>query len=577
MKPEEKLKKNISNLLKPNGNIDVSTFLKKEAFLPEGNNLKSKTINLDLNPWFKEIIEEIIKNPTLKEVNIMAPIGSGKTTAILALIYASLLLKPRQVLLVGPSETITMDILGLFIKPALKKNKKIKAIWPLKDMDRKESIHFPTMSIFTGSSTAIRTLQNRSVDLVVNDEAWLFENLTLDYARGRLHDRNGARMVNVSQGGLKGSPWELTYNQGLIKEYSWKCPCCNEYNPYKFNDLKFTNDEDDDGKPIYKSVVAELECPKCEHRIEDTIENRRSLSENAKYVVENPDQNCLPDRISYNFNQLAVYYVSWADIVRQFLVANNSIDKANLLKNFFQQKMAQHWDASMSSEEVDMTQNTMEYSMDQYKNDPWDVRIITADVQGELIWVCIRDWTREGRSRLVNYTYCTKFSELENLRMEYNVKTKAVLVDAAHRSEEVKVAAAQYGWLCVNGREDRLFTITDKGKSFQRVYSQPKTIETKTQSGKKVTQLVYYAGTSVKDILTTLMKNGDNWQIPSNGLNFDKYYHQVNGSEERRIDRKSGKAYYHKVKDQNHAFDCEVEQVIGALIWGCLVFDTGES
>jgi hypothetical protein len=568
--------KAIRNSLKPHGNINLIQWAKHNC--PVTNSPKGSHIDFELTPWFKEPFVEIITNPTLKECNICAPVGSGKSALLLALGITTVALYPKQLMYVGQNEQQTTDFLDLHLKPAMKKNKHIARIWPKRNMDRKESIHFPHMSIYTGFGTAINTLQSRSIDLLCMDEVWLF-NLegAIEEARRRLHDRPASRMVNVSQGGSIGDQFYRTYSLGQIRKYAWHCESCNTHNIYKFEDLQFTYDKTDDGIPVWNSVYAQLKCPCCEKHYEDTIETRRKLSENGIYIVEDPEQNHLPNHVSYNFNQMAVYDVSWSQLAREFLTANTSNLRATSLRQFQQKKLALFYDESKNCETINLKAVDGGYQVDDYKFDRWDVRIMSVDVQEALMYVGIRDWSMQGESRLVAYKYCSSFSDIEKLRIEYNVKPKEVIVDSAYKSEQVKMAGAQYGWIGANGRGDSCFRVKNNaGKTVERVYSAPVNYQIKTNNGIRNFQVINYSGVSVKDILATIQNNPNHrWLIPSGGENHAMYLHQLN-SEVRDINKATGKPYYRKVRDQNHALDVECMQVVGAMVWKCVIYSEEE-
>ena len=62
-------------------------------------------------------------------------------------------------------------------------------------------------------------------------------------------------------------------------------------------------------------------CPRCSHEIEDTVNNRRRLASGGKYVFSG-NTSALPEIVSYNFNALACYWVSWADLAVEWILAN---------------------------------------------------------------------------------------------------------------------------------------------------------------------------------------------------------------------------------------------------------------
>lgn len=564
----------IKKALKPHGNVDLIQWLKQNCHLT--NSRRASTLNMDLTPWFKEIYLETISNPNLQEIVVCSPTGSGKSSMMLGIINTCAALYPKQILIVQQSEQFSFDYLSDSVKPSLKLNPDIKAIWPQKSNDRRDALIFPSMGIYTGHSTAIKTLQSKSIDYVLADEVWQWEAGAMGEVRKRLHDRPGSRCLFVSQGSFKGDDFSNAYNDGLIKKYAWQCDCGNR-NIYNFDDLKFTYEKDKDERPIWKTVKAAMECPHCHKQYEDTIENRRKLSENACYKIENPEQNHIPNRLSYNFNKLAIYPVSWRDIAIEFLKANQSINKKKELAQFFQKTMAEFWDEAANNENINLDIADGGYTMDEFKFDRWDSRFMTVDVQANRMYVAVRDWNKQGGSRLVNFFYATTFADVERARLEYQVKPTEVFVDCAYRDQEVKNACATYSYIGLNGIKDQLFKAKDrKGNPVERLYSTATITEIKTHSGLRKCQTVNYAGTSVKDLLFTLVNSPSVlWQIPSQGDRLKDYQKQLN-AEIREIG-KTGKPFYRKLRDDNHALDLEAMQVVAALIWGCLVYTPLES
>jgi hypothetical protein len=566
----------IKSALKPTGNVDLIEWAKRNCYVC--NSPKGNTVDFNLTPYFKEIYTEVITNPNLKEINICAPTGAGKSALLLALAQTTVALYHKELMIVAQSEKMTLDFLNIHLKPALRKNKNILRMWPKRDKDTKESLHFPHMNIFTGYATAPNTLQSRSVDLLVMDEVWMFTvEGVIEEARRRLQNRPASKMVNVSQGGTLGDQFHKTYSLGLLKEYAWKCEGCDSRNIYKFADLKFECIKDSDGIPIWNTVYAELECPCCNKRYPDIIENRRKLSEGGIYVVEDPEQNYLPQHVSYNFNALALYDVSWTQTALDFLTANHSNMRRTALKQFEQKRLGLFYDESKNVETFNLEAISDGYLMDQYKDDPWEVRLMTVDVQGSQMWIVIRDWTKQGASRLVSFKYCSHFHDIERIRVEYNIKPKAVFIDAAHRSPEVKQACAQYGWMGLNGLKDTLYKWKERsGRTVEKMYSSPdatRRVPIKLPSGNKIVHIINYAGTTTKDTLATIQNNPNTrWLIPNGGENYAQYLHQIQGSERREISKISGKPFYTKVKDANHGYDCEVMQIIASQVWQCLVF-----
>lgn len=561
--------------LKPHGNIDLVEWLKTNAHVT--NSARANTIDMGLTPWFREIYLDTVTNQNLNEICVCAPTGAGKSTTMLAIINTCVGLYPKQILVVQQSEQFSFDFLSDTVKPSLKKNANIRALWPQRNNDRRDALIFPSMAIYTGHSTSIKTLQSKSIDIVLGDECWLWETGAMQEARKRLHDRPASKCLFVSQGSFMGDDFANAFHDGKIKKYAWKCDTCEHHNIYSFDDLKFDYEKSKVGKPIWKTVNAYMECPHCNTQYKDEIDVRRRLSENAVYVVENEEQNHVPNKVSYTFNKLCIYPVSWTSVAIEFLKANDSLNRKRELAQFFQKTMAEFWDEAANNENINLDVADGGYAIDEFKFERWDSRFMTVDVQANRMYVGIRDWNKQGGSRLVTFFYASTFADIERARIDYQIKPTEVFVDCAYRDQEVKNACATYSYIGLNGIKDQLFKVKDrKGNPIERLFSTPTITEIKTHAGIRKCQTVNYAGTSTKDLLFTLVNSPSVlWQIPSSGATMKDYQNQLN-AEIREIG-KTGKPFYRKLRDDNHALDLETMQIIAALIWGCLTYTPLES
>ncbi len=561
--------RSIRQSLEPHGKIDLIDWCKHNV--PVVNSQKGSTVDLNLTPYFKEIYMEALTNPNITEIYVCSPIGVGKTTMVSALMITCAVMYPKQMMYVSQSEENTISFLNNTLKPAMKKNRFLSKIWPRKPNDKRDSIFFPSFAIQTGYATSLPTLQSKSIDMIICDEIWLFtQEGVIQEALSRLHNRNLRKFIGVSQGGVIGDQFHTHYSQGQLKEYAWTCEKCHEDNIYKFADIKFTYSKEVDGTPIWNSVETCMECPHCKHQYDDTVEIRRRLSEHGKYVVSDPEQNFKPGVVSYNFNKMAAFDIPWNQLVIDFLAASKSIGKITALRQWEQKHLGKFFDERHAGTIINISDNQAGYAMDEFKDHPMDLRLMAVDVQQSQFFLCIRDYEKHGKSRLVAAKFCSTFSDIERIRMEYGIKPKCVFVDAAYNPEIVKMNLAQYNYIGLNGRSEEYYRIKENdGRTYGRLYSQPVNYQITQDNKLKTVQVVNYSSIGIKDVLNTMMEDKSRWQIPSHGENMEMYLKQMD-SEVRKINPQTGKPYYKKIYDSNHFYDCENMLVVGATIWKVL-------
>lgn len=542
------------------------------------NSKKGSTIDLALTPYFIEPFTEIFENPDICEAVVVAPTGMGKTTLMNAITQTLILRKPSEMMLASTDENLIVEFFNMILKPSMMKNEKIKSIWPKRSSDLKKGLHLDHMNIFTGYATSLPTFQSRSCDFVLADEVWDYPQGSLGELRRRLHNRPNARMVALSQASWIGDDFNHAAKNGKTRVFSWPCKCCGEMNPYKFENLLAKYDVGSDKVPIWSSVDVKLKCPHCGHEIDDTPEARRELVEASKYIDEDPNQNHLEGHVTWRMNALANYSVSWKNTYIEFLQADLSPDRKTAVRQFYQKRLAEFWDEN-KSEDVPVEVEVLgdDYGMGELIDDRWESRFMGVDVQKNRAYIVIRDFDISGNSRLVDAIRVSYLHEIPFIAQRYGVNPNEVCIDAAYRSEEVKILCAKHGYFAINGRKDSAgYPHPDPASktTINLPYSLPVLSKHRIDGMEKVCRLVYYGGVAIKDTLATLQERGQ-WRIPSRGDNLDEYMLQIN-SEVRDVNSKTGRPYYRQVREDNHFFDCEAQIIVMAGIWKRLDFSTGD-
>ncbi len=522
---------------------------------------RSEWADLRQTPWLIEPIETILGND-VSEVVIAAPTGGGKSTLFEIIGTYIVAEKPGPTLFCTQTNPTAQEWMETGLKPALKNCSLIDRLWP-KDSNsiRKDFVNFPHMTLWVNGANK-SNLQSKSCDTVLIDECWLLEDKgMLDYARKRTHDRFNSKCVFVSQAGILNDDFDLAYKQTYTHQFAYHCPSCQEFHPYNFDDLKWSIDKNED-LHIWETLDVSYHCP-CGHVFNDNATDRRSMAESGRYIPAH-SSNPLRGHKGFHFTALNLWWVEWRKIVIEFLRANEQKQKGDfsLLTKFIQQRLARPWDESTILEDQKPIA-VSDYSFEDAS--PWDLTILTADVQLQDIWYVVRTWTKSGESRLLECGKVLTFSDLEKVQTKWGIKSPAVFLDSAYRTEEVKTACGTYGWLGLNGRGESSYQVTSRnGRKYKRIYSGPNQNKVTIGTNTRLVTFVNYSSIAIKDILFILKGgNGSRWEVPKNVT--DQYLNMMN-SEIKII--KDGSPYYKKVKDNNHWLDCECMQVVGSMMHG---------
>ena len=495
--------------------------------------------------------------------------NSGKTTLNTIVGTYVVAESPKQTMFITQSDPDAQEFMEVSLKPSLEGCSLIDSLWPKeKARIRKDFINFPHMVIYSGGAN-MTNLQSRSIDLLIADEVWLYKAGMVGEMRKRLHDRPFSKCVLTSQGSTMKDDFHNAYEQCQLYEFCYKASN-GEYYPWKWDNLKWEGEKDENGETIWNSLRVWYECPSGDV-YEDTVNARRGMAESGQYVPA-ATRNPLEGHLAFHYNALAVYWVKWKTLVVEFLKAVESKRNYKALEQFKQKRMAEFW-----SDENLLSENPLdigEYTLEEARNNLYEINILTADVQKDRIYYVWRTWNKQGASRLVESGMVIDFAGLEAIREKYNIKPKAVFIDCAYRPEDCKVAMAQYGWFGLNGRGEASYTITDKyNRKSKRIYSAPINYNIKTSSGVKRVQVINFSSIGFKDILAMLQNDPrSTWEVAKDAG--ENYLFQMK-SEVRLINKETGKPYYKVVReDNNHLYDCEVQQIVGATLWNCLCIDT---
>jgi len=565
----------------PPSDMNVVEWACKYVKLPQS--ARSPNFDIDSTPWLRWPMLQIADDEN-KEIIVMAPVGSGKTTMLEGVLPWIIAEEPGPTLITMQTDDDARAWVDTRFHPSLKTNDKVEPLLPTgknRGNFRKGEILFAHMPLHIGGAN-LANLQSKSIRWVYGDEVWIWKDGMLEEARRRTHDRWNSRVVLVSQGGSEGDQFDRAFQDALIHDFCFKCPSCDERQTYQWKQVKFKHIKNEaeewDWDEIKKSVYYECANEDCKEKFEDKAEVRRTLSASGEYISRN--NNAKPGRIAATYPAMAVWWIDWSKLVMEWITAQDARKRLNLapLRQFIQKRLAQSW--VEPNETVTLKGATDAYRMAEYfDGQKWEFenfRFMTVDVQQDCFFVIIRAWSIEGKSRLL---YEGKIDEWEGLRMlrdRMKVPNRCVFVDRGYRPDTVALECRKSvtaddpnPWNCLLGEEANGYA-TKIGK--RRVIKPFSSIQrARTHTGVYY-KYVKFSNLLAKDTLSALMRGeGNGWQI---GVDHSKeYLKQMQNEVKREVSPGKWRYVVSKPHVGNHLWDCETMQIIAASIYKVFAFD----
>ena len=566
----------------PPSEMDVVEWACKYVKLPQS--ARSPNFDIASTPWLRWPMLQVADDDN-KEVVVMAPVGSGKTTMLEGLLPWIIAEEPGPTLITMQTDDDARAWVDTRFHPSLKSNVKVSPLLPSgknRGNFRKGEILFSHMPLHIGGAN-LANLQSKSIRWVYCDETWLWKDGMLEEARRRTHDRWNSRVVLVSQGGFEGDQLDNAFNDALIHDYCFKCPNCDARQTYQWKQVKYdkikTEADEWDWEAIGKTVFYECANEDCKEHFPDKVDIRRKLAASGDYVSRG--NNAKPGRMAATYPAMCVWWIPWAKLVNEWITSQEERKRMNLapMRQFVQKRLAQSW--VEPNEVVSLKGATDAYRMkDEFFNgERWseeNFRFMCVDVQQDHFWVVIRAFSIEGKSRLL---YEGKIDEWEGLRMlreRMKVPNRCVFVDRGYRPDTVALECKKSmtaddpnPWNCLLGEESNGYATKVRKRRVIKPFS---SIQRARTTAGVYYKYVKFSNLLAKDTLSALMRGeGSGWQIPTD--HSKEYLKQMQN--EQKVEVSPGKWRY-KVKKHwvgNHLWDCETMAIVAASIYKVFNYD----
>ena len=545
---------------------------------------------------------DLCVDPRIEEVTVVKAAQIGGSEAIRNVIGYLAYHDPDPVLLVLPSEDIGRRIMSRRIIPLFQDTPALAKLMTSRANDTQLTgvVLANGFTLNLGWSGSPATLAADPQRMVINDEVNKFaewsgrESDPVSLARMRTQTYADNRIiVNISTPTIPTGQITRLYNSSPLKLYPWfACTKCGAWQRIIFQRVKW--EKFDEKNPdllasmIRKRRAAWYECDSCDQRIEGGAEKWEFLQSctwaSLDQVIEGPAKKpkivgewIESYRAACHIWAAHAIWIEWWDIAAAFIAMKS--DPISL------QNFSNSWLGEVFENQIDVPKRSTLTSKINRSTHPADkvpawagVLVATADTQKDHFWYVIRAWGHGKRSMLVKYGRVQSLAMLEELclRVKYEVVggdssvidsiyPSVLLIDSGgHRTSEI------YRFAEID--PDRIYPT--KGASHQQrapVIARRVTYKPVNGQSSINVMLQMFDVDYFKDLLARMQKttadNSDNWEL--HRKTDDDYIAQLTAQHKVLIRTRSGERMtWEPIGSgvQDHYFDCEVLQLVGAEI-----------
>ena len=541
----------------------------------------------EISPWAKELMEVFADN-TVENISVMCSAQSAKTQTMLCLLSWALAQEPAPAMWV----TSTGDEAAYFMKTRLVPT--IKGCKPLarqlisgKGAINKMEVTFAAASLVTTGSASPSKLQSKPVRWLFLDEVRNYPEGALEMVQKRTRAYWNSRTLIVSTPDTENDAVHRAFLSGDQNIWMFPCPECEKTIPLKWDRLIWDKDIAKGADGVYDfeklAETIRMACPECEKEWTDNPQVRRHISENGKFVAQNPTAK--KENKSFHWNALLPPWVKWKDLVEEFVVGTSAIKNGDPspLKDFINESLGEPWQEKMISIEDDSVDKRRgDYDLDEDWEEEY-TRFLSADVQGaggQHFWYVIRAYAKTGAvSRLITYGKCFSEAELLQVAKDNRVHHRRCLIDSGYQTGWVMRFCQHNGWKPFrgDGAKSYVHRHPKTKKAIRRIWTESMAepdLGTKATGMRKRISRYIWSNDSAKDLLAEMIGGYvGNWTIARN--TDQTYIKQMTA--EMRVDKTNAKGQisheWRQIRKDNHLRDCELMILVAAVATQTLGYD----
>lgn len=551
--------------LRPPEQLTVSEWAEKYRMLDSKSSAMPGPWSNDITPYLTGVMDEF-NNYETEKIIFVKPTQIGGTEALQNMIGYIVMQDPSPTMIVYPTDTLAKSVSENRLQPMLKATPEIA-----KKFDENSSLlelQFDSMYISLTGSNSPSGLASKPIRFLMMDEVDKYPGASskeadpIKLATERTKTFHNKKIYITSTPTLKtGHIWKEKEAADIEKHFFVPCPHCGEYIEFKFQNIRFPDDE---GMSYAdRAEFATYVCQECGCLITDNDKHNmlklgewRTVRHNTKYVRN----------VVFWINTLYSPFVRWSDIAKEFLVSK---DDPEDLQNFVNSWLAEAWEDTKlkTSAELVLERQT---ELPAYVVPQW-TKLLTAgvDVQENSLYWSIRAWGEFLTSQNIAHGQSLSFEEIDRImNMQYMTEegdpmvVNLCLIDSGDQTDIV------YDFCALHSD----YALPVKGSSHAQLSHYKLSMVNKTDSRAYGMQLVLVDGGRYKDMIAGRMQrpNGKgSWMVYS-GCDME-YATQVTAEHKVNVKTPSGTKQVWQKKSShadNHYLDAEVYALAAADVMG---------
>lgn len=551
--------------LHPPEQLTVSEWAEKYRMLDSKSSAMPGPWSNDITPYLTGVMDEF-NNYETEKIIFVKPTQIGGTEALQNMIGYIVMQDPSPTMIVYPTDTLAKSVSENRLQHMLKATPEIA-----KKFDENSSLlelQFDSMYISLTGSNSPSGLASKPIRFLMMDEVDKYPGASskeadpIKLASERTKTFHNKKIYITSTPTLKtGHIWKEKEAADIEKHFFVPCPHCGEYIEFKFQNIRFPDDE---GMSYAdRAEFATYVCQECGCLITDNDKHNmlklgewRTVRHNTKYVRN----------VAFWINTLYSPFVRWSDIAKEFLVSK---DDPEDLQNFVNSWLAEAWEDTKlkTSAELVLERQT---ELPAYVVPQW-TKLLTAgvDVQENSLYWSIRAWGEFLTSQNIAHGQSLSFEEIDRImNMQYMTEegdpmvVNLCLIDSGDQTDIV------YDFCALHSD----YALPVKGSSHAQLSHYKLSMVNKTDSRAYGMQLVLVDGGRYKDMIAGRMQrpNGKgSWMVYS-GCDME-YATQVTAEHKVNVKTPGGTKQVWQKKSShadNHYLDTEVYALAAADVMG---------
>lgn len=518
-----------------------------------------------VTPYLVGIMDEF-NNYETETIIFCKPTQVGGTEAAQNMIGYIVMQDPSPTMIVYPTETLAKSISENRLQPALKATPEIRRKFdensPLLEL------HFDGMYLALAGSNSPSGLASKPIRFLIMDEVDKYPGASsreadpIKLATERTKTFHNKKIYITSTPTIKtGHIWKAKEDADIEKHYFVPCPHCGEYIEFKFQNIRFPDDED--MSYADRAEVATYVCQKCGCIITDNDKHNmlrlgewRIVRHNTKYART----------VAFWINTLYSPFIRWADIAKEFLTTKDDPEE---FQNFTNSWLAEPWEDTKLKTNADLVMER-QTEMPPLTVPSW-AKLLTGgvDVQESSLYWTIRAWGDFLTSQNIAHGQALSFEEIDRvMNLEYMTEdgvpmiVNLCLIDSGDQTDMV------YDF-CVYHSD---YALPVKGSSHAQLSHYKLSKINKEGSSAYGMTLVLVDGGKYKDMIAGRMrkKNGKGSWMVYDGCDYEyatqvTAEHKVNVKKNGVVQQVWQKKHSH---GDNHFLDTEVYAMAAADVLG---------